>query len=495
MKAPYYHVLMLTFMTGMVGFCLSGDLFNMFVFFELMSVSAVALISYKVHERAALEGGLNFAVINTLGAFLFVLGIALIYSHTGALNLAQIGNSLVRSVDDRVVVVAFALLVSALLIKAAVVPFHFWLDDAYAVALAPVCLLLAGAMSEMGLYGLGRVWYGAFGEALAVHVHLVRAILVGAGLLTALWGSAMALQQDHLKRLLAFVTIGFVGIFLTGVGLLTADGVAGTAVYVLADGCGKALLFACVGIVQHRLGKLSERRLQGQGRRLPVTGALFLTGGLLIAALPPFGPFLGKSMIEDAAVKVGYGFVPPLIVLSSALAGAAVLRAGARVFLGWGDVGLRADKADEETEPETQTERDRTPPVMLAAAVILLLGTIGFGVWFGFADLAETAARRFISGAAYRAVVFGHPHAAIHATSPSPEWYDWIYCGLSTALAVALAAVGLWGRRLGAGSLLRTSAAVMMPVRRLHTGRIGDYAAALTFGVGVLGGLLTLTLR
>ena len=77
---PYYQVLMLTFMAGMVGFCLSGDLFNMFVFFELMSVSAVALIAYKIDERAALEGGLNFAVINSIGSFLFLLGIGLVYS-------------------------------------------------------------------------------------------------------------------------------------------------------------------------------------------------------------------------------------------------------------------------------------------------------------------------------------------------------------------------------------------------------------------------------
>ena len=231
-RHPYYQVLMLTFMAGMVGFCLSGDLFNMFVMFELMSVSAVALVGYKIGEGAALEGGLNFAVINTIGAFLFLLGIAIIYAHTGALNLAQMGAALRHSGDDRVVVVAFTLVIGALLIKAAVVPFHFWLADAYAVALMPVCLLLAGAMSELGIYGVAQVWFTAFAGALGSHAHVVRAILVGVGLLTAVWGAAMALTEDHLKRLLAFVTISFVGVFLIGVGLLTEDGVAGTAVYV-----------------------------------------------------------------------------------------------------------------------------------------------------------------------------------------------------------------------------------------------------------------------
>jgi multicomponent Na+:H+ antiporter subunit D len=495
-EPPYYHVLMLTFMAGMVGFCLSGDLFNMFVFFELMSVSAVALISYKVFERAALEGGLNFAVINSIGSFLFLLGIALIYAHTGALNLAQIGHSLAASGNDRVVVVAFALILSAFLVKAAVVPFHFWLNDAYAVALTPVCILLAGAMSEMGLYGLGRVWYGAFGAALASHLHVVRAVLVGAGVLTAVWGGSMALQQDHLKRLLAFVTISYVGIFLTGVGLLTADGVAGTAVYVLADGCVKALLFACVGIVQHHFGRVGQVVLFGRGKQLRIVGFLFIAGALLIASLPPFGPFLGKSMIEDAAIKVGYGFVPPLIVLASGLSGAAVLRAGARVFLGWGDMEKHRDPADEETERETVGDPNRTPVVMLAASILLLAGAVGSGVWFGFADLAESAARRFISGPAYRAIVFGqHAAAQIHATSSSPEWYDWIYCGGATLLALALASLSLWGRRIGAGRLLHVGSAVVSPLGRLHTGKIGDYTAALTVGLALLGGLLTLTLR
>jgi multicomponent Na+:H+ antiporter subunit D len=490
-KAPYYQVLLLTFMAGMLGFCLSGDLFNMFVFFELMSVSAVALISYKLKQQAAIEGGLNFAVINTIGSFLFVLGIGLVYARTGALNLARIGAALAHGYDDSVVIVAVALILSALLIKAAVVPFHFWLSDAYAVALAPVCILLAGAMSEIGLYGLGRIWFDAFSQAIG-HVDVVRAILVGAGLLTALLGSAMALEEDHLKRLLAFVTVGFIGIFLTGVGLLTADGVAGTGVYVVADGCGKALLFACVGILQHRFGSVSQEHLHGPGRALRGTALLFFGGGLLLCSIPPFGPFLGKSMIDDAAIKVGYGFVPPLVVLATALSGAAVLRAGARVFLGWGEASWEEPGgADVETERETEGQKDHTPRLMILASMLLLAAQSAresgsaSPIWL----------RRLRAGSSRQPATIGRPPAALLATSSSPAWFDWICCAGATLLALALTAVGLWGRRFGATRMLRAGAALMAPVQRLHTGRIGDYAAALTLGVGVLGGLLTLALR
>lgn len=497
LEHPYFQVLMLTFMAGMVGFCLSGDIFNMFVMFELMSVSAVALVGYKVHEQAVLEGALNFAVINTIGAFLFLLGIGFLYGHTGALNLAEIGQVLHHTGDDRAVVIAFTLIASALLIKAAVVPFHFWLADAYTVALTPVCLLLAGAMSEMGIYGLARIWFSAFEPALGGHVALLRAIFVGLGILTALWGAVMALSQDHVKRLLAFVTVAYVGIYLIGFGLLTGEGIAGASVYVLADGFGKALLFACMGIVQNHYGWLGQHRLHGRARGLRGTAVLFFGGALMISSLPPFGSFLGKAMLDDAALHAGYRFVPAVITLVAALTGAAVLRAGARIFLGWGSRSPEPPHApDDETEPESEHEQPRTPAMLWMPAVVLLLGAIGTGVWYGFADLAATAARGFVDVNGYAAAVYGKPVPVVSVTSSAPEWFDYLYGGGATLLALTIAALDLWGpQAFGWWSRVRAGATVALkPIRRLHTGRVGDYAAALTVGVGVLGALLAITL-
>src|SRR4051812_7896933 len=263
---PHFQTLMLLFLAGMVGFCLSGDLFNMFVFFELMSVAAFALAGYKIDEDEAVEGSLNFAVTNTIGSFLILTGIALVYGRTGALNLAQIAGTLNGGPADGLVVVAFCLLAAGFFVKAAVVPFHFWLADAYAVAPTPVCLLFAGAMSELGIYAVGRIWFDAFGGALGDHVDSLRFVLIVAGCLTALLGGAMALAQDHLKRLLAFATIAYVGVFLIGLGLLTPTGVAGAGIYIVADGLGKAGLFAAVAIVQHRCGRVTETNLWGRAR-------------------------------------------------------------------------------------------------------------------------------------------------------------------------------------------------------------------------------------
>src|SRR5205807_1837295 len=139
------------FAAGMAGFALSGDLFNMFVFFELMSVAAYALTAYKVEEEPSLQAAFNFGVSNSIGSFLVLLGLALVYGRTGSLNLAELGHRLALGHrHDGLVVAAFVLIVCGFLVKAAIVPFHFWLADAYAAAPAPVCVLFAGVMSDLG---------------------------------------------------------------------------------------------------------------------------------------------------------------------------------------------------------------------------------------------------------------------------------------------------------------------------------------------------------
>src|SRR5215211_697495 len=149
--------------------------------------------------------------------------------------------------------------------------------------------LFAGAMSELGIYAVARIWFDCFAGVLGPDADSLQLVLVVTGSLTAVVGAAMCFAQDHLKRLLAFATIAYVGVFLIGLGLLTPEGVAGASIYVVADGFGKAALFAAVAIVQHRRRHVSELRLCGAGRRLPYTGLVFAAGALSFAALPPFG--------------------------------------------------------------------------------------------------------------------------------------------------------------------------------------------------------------
>src|SRR5215210_1093095 len=487
-----FDAIALVFLAAMVGFCLTGDLFNLFVFFELMSVSAYVLVGYEVRARAPLEGSLTFAITNTIGSILLLFGIGLLYGRTGALNLAQIGRALAGGPADGLVVVSYALLAGGLLVKAAAVPFHFWTADAYAVAPTPVALLLGGAFSELGLYGLARVHWTVFHDVLAADEAQLRAILVGLGLLTALLGAAMCLAQHHLKRMLAFATISHVGLFLVGIGLLDADGLAGAAVWVVGDGLVKAALFACVGLLNDRLGTVEEAELHGRGRELGGLGVLFAVAALAVATLPPFGPFLGKTLVDDAALAAGgYDWVPAVMVVVSALTGGALLRVALRVFLGVGhparedphSAGADAGRGDED-------EVSRVPALLWGPALALLVASLAWGLMPGLLDAVGRAAERFVDGGAYAgAVLRDRPPPAVTSPLHAPEAGGYAHAAASVLGAVAVAAAALAGARERAP---RGGRRALEALRDLHSGRPGDYAAWTAAGVAVLGGLVAL---
>jgi multicomponent Na+:H+ antiporter subunit D len=380
------------------------------------------------------------------------------------------------------------------------VPFHFWLADDYAVAPTPVCILFAGAMSELGLYAVARIYWTAFSATLGPYEAELRTILVAAGIITALLGAVMCFLQHHLKRLLAFATVSYIGLFLVGIGLLTPDGLAGTAVYVLGDGLVKASLFVSVGILQHLHARVDELRLRGLGRDLPFTGAVFAVGGLALAGLPPFGTFLGKSTVEEAALSQGYVWIPILFTLASILTAGTVLRAAGRVFLGWGLVPKHdplSERADLETEPEAEEARNRTPAVLFVPALGLLLMGLAVGVLPGLVYAAQQAATRFLDYQAYTATVLhGVPTGRLSGEPLHTSMgISLLYAALSTVGALALALLALFGHRLPyhpPRALVAAVRAGSNRLRALHSGHPGDYVAWLTVGVAAFGGLLAL---
>ena len=501
--STYFHALMLTFLAGMVGFCLTGDIFDLFVWFELMGVSAYALTAYRPEERGSLQGALTFAITGSVGAYLTVSGIGLVYGRTGALNMAQIGLDLGRHRPDGLVVVAFVLILAGLLIKSAIVPFHFWLADAHAVAPTPVCVLFSGVMVELGLYGIARVYWSMFGQALG-HRAAISVVLEVLGLLTAAVGALFCFRERHVKRLLAFSTISHSGLFLTGIALLTPLGLTGVAVYVIGHALVKAALFFCAGIVLHRLGSVNESALHGRGRSLRVTGVIFTIAAFGLADLPVFATWLGQGWIEDSAAALGRSWITMVFAAASVLVGGAVLRVAGGVFYGLGDAPgedqQMAAGADEETS-ETDAGRGHSPLSMVIPAAVLAVAGIAVGIVPGPGRVIEAAVVRFQDQDAYNATVLGGAHAAhpvaLSAAPPAVITAASLITGLgSVAGSVVLAWLALYWRRL---PVLRggfePGAGLVRPIRALQSGVVNDYVTWIVFGVACLGGALAFAIR
>ena len=483
-----YHALMLIFMGGLAGFGMTGDLFNFFVFFELMSTVAFALTGYRL-ESSALEGALNFTVTNAVGSFMMLAGIGVLYGRTGALNFAQLSRALAGLPPDGLLALAVALIFGALFIKGAIVPFHFWIADAHSVAPSPVCAIFSGIMVPIALFGAARLYWSVF-AATGLDEAPLRPLLVWFGTATAIVGGLVALMQRDVKRLLAMSTVSHMGVLLVGIGLLSAQGLAGGLLYILGHGLVKAGLFLIGGIMLSALAGIDELQLRGAGKAFPITGAFYALGGLMLAGLPFGLEHQGKSLIDTAAAAYGYGYLPPILSLTGGLTGAGILRGAGRIFL-----GLGPEPGEEAQSPSEQEQEKEDRPVWLMLLPVLVL--IGAALALQVVP-AEEAARRaaamFTASKPVAATVLDGAAWASPAPPSSAE-ADPLEPAIGLAAAILIAGLEL-GRSHTPRWLVRLSDLVTGPVfaglDRLHDGIVGDYVAWIVLGAIAVGAAIAM---
>ncbi|MDP3790782.1 MAG: proton-conducting transporter membrane subunit [Candidatus Omnitrophota bacterium] len=285
---------------GMNGVLISGDLFNLYVFLEIAAIAAYSLVAFGV-EAPDLEASFKYAVMGAVGSSFIVLGIAFVYSHASTLNMADIALSMSGAGADRVALFAGALFLMGFGLKAALVPFHAWLPDAYSRAPAPVSAAMAGLVGKaLGIYVISRIFFNVFGMSAKIS-----AILIALAVASMLVGSLMAFGQTGIKRLLAYSSISQIGYVMLGIGVGTPLAIMGGLFHLFNHSIFKSLLFLNAGAIKKIAGTGNLKRMPGILAKSPLVGYTNLIGSMSVCGIPPLGGFWSKIIIIFACIQAG----------------------------------------------------------------------------------------------------------------------------------------------------------------------------------------------
>jgi len=292
-----FHPTYLVLAAGVANAFLSGDLFNIYVGFEILLAASYVLITLGgTGER--IRAGTIYVVVSLVSSLVFLAAIALIYAATGTVNLAQLALRL-PEVDPGIRLALQLLLLLAFGIKAAIFPLSAWLPDSYPTAPAPVTAVFAGLLTKVGVYAVIRTQTLLFPDGRA------DTLLMAAALATMVVGILGAVAQNDIKRLLSFTLVSHIGYMIFGISLASQAGLAAAIFYVAHHITVQTTLFLVVGLVERRGGSTSLDRLGGLARTAPLLAVLFFIPAMSLAGIPPFSGFLGKAGLLQAGVAAG----------------------------------------------------------------------------------------------------------------------------------------------------------------------------------------------
>ncbi|MCX6503364.1 MAG: Na+/H+ antiporter subunit D [Microbacterium sp.] len=379
-----FHPSYLILSAGIFTAFIAGDLFNLYVGFEILLVASYVLITLGGTE-ARIRSGIVYIVVSLVSSVLFLAAIAMIYGALGTVNMAQIAERMTEIPQD-VQLVLHLMLLLAFSIKAAVFPLSFWLPDSYPTAPAPVTAVFAGLLTKVGVYAMIRTETQLFAD------NDVNTLLLIVALATMIVGVLGAVAQAELKRILSFTLVSHIGYMVFGIAIATPAAIGATIYYMVHHIVVQTTLFLAVGLVERRAGTTSITKLRGLMRTAPVIAVLYFIPAVNLGGLPPFSGFIGKYALFDAAAAEGTPLMIVLIVagvITSLLTLYALMRA-------WNMGFWREDDAPDETEAEArvaylhdapeasvQTERRAIPRVMTAATAGMVAVTVALTVFAG----------------------------------------------------------------------------------------------------------------
>jgi multicomponent Na+:H+ antiporter subunit D len=377
-----FYALYLLCMTGLAGMTVTGDAFNIFVFLEISSLSSYALISQGTTRRA-LTSALQYLVMGTIGGTFILLGVGMIYMVTGTLNIVDMSVQLAAVGPNRTVLVALACIGIGTGIKLAVFPLHIWLPNAYTYAPAIVTAFLAATATKVSYYVLVRFIFSVFGVDLAFGLRF-DAVLMPLAIAAMFAGSTVAIFQNDIKRMLAYSSVAQIGYMVLGLSLASVSGLTGGLVHLFNHAIMKCGLFLVMAAVVLRVGSTRLEAFAGLGRRMPLTMAAFVVGGLSLIGVPLTVGFVSKWYLVMGALERGLWPVAVLILLSSLLA---------LIYI-WRVVEVAYFRQPPEEAPDVS----EAPASLLVPTWVLVGATVFFGIFTSLSVGVASAAARMLLG-------------------------------------------------------------------------------------------------
>lgn len=400
---------------GLAAAFVAGDLFNLFVGFEILLAASYVLLTLGASAERV-RAGVSYTVVSMVSSLVFLIGIALAYAATGTLNLAQLAVRM-DTVPDGVRNTVFAVFLVAFGIKAAVFPLSSWLPDSYPTAPAPVTAVFAGLLTKVGVYAIIRF------HSLVFPGGAMDDVLLVAALLTMLVGILGAIAQSDIKRILSFTLVSHIGYMVFGIALSTEAGLSAAIYYTAHHILVQTTLFLVVGLVERQAGSTSLRRLGSLAAVSPVLAVLFLVPALNLGGIPPFSGFIGKLAVIQAGAEVPGPLVWTLVagsVVTSLLTLYVVVRVWSKAF--WrpradapeGVLALARPAAllpgDDVVSFEDREDVGRIPASMLVPTAGLVVVSLAMAVFAGpLLGVSDRAAATLLDRQAYISSVLGGP--------------------------------------------------------------------------------------
>jgi len=333
-RVNLFYSLWLLAITGMVGICVTGDVFNIYVLLEVSSLAMYSLVAMgKDRDRRALPAAFNYLVLGSIAASFILIGIGYLYMLTGTLNIDDLHQRLSQLPQNRTLETAFAFLMVGLSIKVALFPLHLWLPEAYSRAPTAVAALLSATATKVGIYITFRFVFSVFGTDTGFLGVSNSTILLTCAALAIVFGSLSAARQKSLSRILAYSSVAQIGYIVLGLALLEKNAVEGALLHTVFHALMKGGLFMVAGIYIYRLGSNDLDRLRGIGRKMPWTSAALVAGGLGMIGVPGTAGFISKLYLLRGTIASGEWLLTAAILLGSIFAAIYVWRVLEIVYL------------------------------------------------------------------------------------------------------------------------------------------------------------------